>query len=71
MWIYNVVSVTQLESHSEANLYERESQLNPGLVEEWEDEQYYKINAVIDKKMIYESLQYKVKWTGYSFKENT
>ena len=71
MWIHNVVSVTQLEPHSGADSYERESQLNSGSVEEQEDEQYYKIDAVVDKKMIYESLWYKVKWTGYGSEENT
>ena len=35
-------------------------QLNFSSVEEWENE-YYKINVLIDKKMIYENLWYKVK----------
>ena len=56
MWIHNVISVTQLKLHSEADLYKRESWLNFDSVEEWEDEQYYKINAVVNKKMIYRSL---------------
>ena len=71
MWIHNIVSVMQLKSHSKADLYKRESQLNPDLVEEWEDEQYYKINAVVNKKMIYKSSQYKIKWTGYDSEKNT
>ena len=70
MQIHNVVSMTQLKPHSEANLYKRESQFNPSLVEKWENEQYYKIDAVVNKKIIYENLQYKVKWTGYSFEKN-
>ena len=48
-------SVMQLKPHPGADLYEKESQLNPGLVEEWEGEQYYKINTVVDTKMIYGS----------------
>ena len=71
MQIHNIVSVTQLKPHSEADPYERESQLNLSSVEEWENEQYYKINAVVDKKMIYESLWYKIKWTEYGSEENT
>ena len=61
MQIHNVVSVMQFKSHSETDLYERESQLNSDSVEEQEDKQYYKINTVVNKKIIYESSQYKVK----------
>ena len=51
----------QLKSHSEADLYKRKFRFNSDLVEKQEDEQYYKINAVINKKIIYKSLQYKIK----------
>ena len=71
MQIHNLVSVTQLKPHSGADLYEREFWLNPDSVEEWEGEQYYKINAVVNKKMIYKSLQYKIKWTRYDSEKNT
>ena len=71
MQIYNVVSVTQLKPHPETDPYKKKSQLNLSSVEEWENEQYYKINAVINKKTIYKSPQYKVKWTGYDPEENT
>ena len=71
MQIHNVILMMQLKPHSETDSYKRESQLNLGSVEEWEGEQYYKINAVVNKKMIYGSLWYKVKWTEYDFEENT
>ena len=38
MQIYNVISVMQFKSHSEADSYEKESQLNFNSVEEWEGE---------------------------------
>ena len=56
MWIHNVVLITQLKSYSEADLYEREFRLNSDSVEEQNSNLYYKIDAVIDKKMIYKSL---------------
>ena len=71
MWIHNVVSMMQFKPHSEADLYKREFQLNLSSVKKWEDEQYYKINTVVNKKMIYENPQYKVKWTGYNSEKNT
>ena len=61
MWIHNIILVTQLKPHSEADSYGRESRLNFDSVEEQDSNLYYKIDAVIDKKMIYRSLQYKVK----------
>ena len=70
MQIHNIVSVTQLKPHSGADPYEKESQLNSGSVEKWEGEQYYKIDAVVNKKMIYENLWYKIKWTEYSSEKN-
>ena len=63
--------MTQSEPHSGADPYGRESRLNSGPVEEQDSNSYYKIDAVIDKKMIYRSLQYKIKWTEYDPEENT
>ena len=71
MQIHNVVSVTQFKFHSETDSYKRESQLNSDSVEKQENKQYYKMNAVVNKKIIYESLQYKIKWTGYGSEKNT
>ena len=56
MQIHNIVSVTQLKPHSEADLYEREFRLNSDSVEKQNSNLYYKINTVIDKKMIYRNL---------------
>ena len=61
MQIHNIILVMQFKPHSETDPYERESQLNSDLVEEQKSEQYYKINTVINKKIIYRSLQYKIK----------
>ena len=61
----------QFKSYSEADFYKKKFWFNSDSVEEWEDEQYYKIDAVVDKKIIYESLWYKIKWTGYGSEENT
>ena len=51
----------QLEPHSGTESYKKEFQFNLSSVEEQEDEQYYKINVIIDKKIIYNNLQYKIK----------
>ena len=71
MQIHNIVLVIQFEPYSEADLYEREFRFNFGSIKEQDSNSYYKINAVIDKKMIYESSQYKIKWTGYDSEKNT
>ena len=56
MQIYNVISVMQLKLYLKADLYKRKSQFNFSSVEEQENKQYYKIDAVVNKKMIYENL---------------
>ena len=61
MQIHNIISVTQFEPYSGADFYKKKSQLNLSSIKEQEGEQYYKINVVINKKMIYRSLQYKIK----------
>ena len=50
MWILKVMSITQFKSHSEADLYKRESKPNFNLVKKWNGNSYYKIDTVINKK---------------------
>ena len=55
IWIHNVVLVTQLKPYPKADSYKKESRLNFDSVEKQDSNLYYKINTVIDKKMIYEN----------------
>ena len=71
IWIHNIVLMTQLKPHPEVDPYEREFKLNPDSVEKQDSNSYYKIDTVINKKMIYRSLWYKIKWTRYDPEKNT